>query len=204
MTAPDNGSAAADPAASAPADAAGSGSVPEAAAPGDPANAEQDLTVFPAESFELDLARQEAAERTADLQRVSAEYANYRRRVDRDREQTVTQAKASVITDLLPVLDDIERAGAHGDLTGSFKAVADKLTGGLTKLGLQQVGAEGDPFDPAQHEAVQFETSPEVSEPTVTSVFRRGYRLGDRLVRPAVVVVTGPADGDAPADPAGS
>ena len=171
------------------------GPFPQPTDPGDPAGAEQDLTVFPSEAFELDLARQEAAERTADLQRVSAEYANYRRRVDRDREQTVTQAKASVITDLLPILDDIERAGVHGDLTGSFKAVADKLTAGLSKLGLEPVGAEGDGFDPAQHEAVQFQTSPEVTEATVTSVFRRGYRLGDRLVRPAVVVVTGPETG---------
>jgi molecular chaperone GrpE len=93
---------------------------------------------------------------------------------------------------------------------GSFGAVADKLTGALTKLGLQRSGAVGDPFDPAVHEAVQFGTSAEVQEPTVTAVFRSGYRLGDKLVRPAVVVVTGPeheaeadaADaGPAPAEP---
>ncbi|WP_328842597.1 nucleotide exchange factor GrpE [Nakamurella leprariae] len=175
--------------------------------PGDPNQAAQALhaeLADPVAAVELEQARQEAAERTADLQRVTAEYANYRRRVDRDREQVVTAAKGSVIADLLPVLDDLDRAAAHGDLTGSFKAVADKLQGVLSKLGLEPVGAQGDVFDPAQHEAVQFETSAEVTEPTVSAVFRHGYRLGDRLVRPAVVVVTGPehespAAGETPA-----
>ena len=117
---------------------------------------------------ELDLARQEAAERTADLQRVTAEYANYRKRVDRDRESVIAAAKASVIMELLTVLDDLDRARAHGDLVGSFGTVADKLTGALSKLGLEPLGAVGDPFDPAVHEAVQFGTSTEVTEPTVT------------------------------------
>lgn len=183
--------------------------------PSDPRNAGQPIAVHgvdPVISVELEEARQQAAERTADLQRVTAEYANYRKRVDRDREQVVQAAKGSVLIDMLPLLDDLDRAEAHGDLTGSFKAVADKLSGVLTKLGLNRVGAEGEPFDPAWHEAVQFGTSSEVSEPTVTAVFRPGYRLGDRLVRPAVVVVTGPehdaggpsavpAAGDAGADP---
>jgi molecular chaperone GrpE len=159
--------------------------------PADPNNAAQPLKVD-LSAAELDLAKQEAAERTADLQRVTAEYANYRKRVDRDRESVVTAAKSSVVLELLTVLDDLDRARAHGDLVGSFGAVADKLTGALTKLGLTPVGKVGDPFDPAVHEAVQFETSAEVSEPTVTAVFRSGYSLGERLVRPAVVVVTGP------------
>ena len=159
--------------------------------PADPNNAAQPLSVD-LSAAELDLAKQEAAERTADLQRVTAEYANYRKRVDRDRESVVTAAKASVMLELLTVLDDLDRARAHGDLVGSFGAVADKLTGALTKLGLTPVGKVGDHFDPAVHEAVQFETSAEVSEPTVTAVFRSGYSLGERLVRPAVVVVTGP------------
>jgi len=159
--------------------------------PADPNNAAQPLSVD-LSAAELDLAKQEAAERTADLQRVTAEYANYRKRVDRDRESVVTAAKSSVVLELLTVLDDLDRARAHGDLVGSFGAVADKLTGALTKLGLTPVGKVGDPFDPAVHEAVQFGTSTEVSEPTVTAVFRSGYSLGERLVRPAVVVVTGP------------
>jgi molecular chaperone GrpE len=162
-----------------------------AADPGDPNNASQPLSVD-LSAAELDLAKQEAAERTADLQRVTAEYANYRKRVDRDRESVITAAKSSVIMELLTVLDDLDRARAHGDLVGSFGAVADKLTGALTKLGLKPLGTVGDPFDPAVHEAVQFGTSAEVTEPTVTAVFRSGYTLGDKLVRPAVVVVTGP------------
>ena len=159
--------------------------------PANPNDASQPLKVD-LSAAELDLARQEAAERTADLQRITAEYANYRKRVDRDRESVVTAAKAGVILELLTVLDDLDRARAHGDLVGSFGAVADRLTGALSKLGLERSGAVGDSFDPAVHEAVQFGTSTEVSQPTVTAIFRSGYTLGDRLVRPAVVVVTGP------------
>ena len=174
--------------------------------PGDPNEASQPLSVQTETDLALEAAKQEAAERTADLQRVTAEYANYRKRVDRDRDLVVKNAKASVLTEMLTVLDDIDNADRHGDLVGAFKAVADKLTGVLTKAGLTQFGAVGDEFDPALHEAVQFATSPEVSVQTVTTVMRHGYTLGDRLVRPAVVGVTGPdADGGsgstaAPAD----
>jgi molecular chaperone GrpE len=128
-------------------------------------------------------------ERTADLQRITAEYANYRRRVERDREAVVTAAKAHVVGELVGVLDDLERAESHGDLTGAFKAVADKLVGTLHSLGLEAFGAEGEPFDPAVHEAVHHDTSPDVSGPTVAAVLRRGYRLRDRLLRPAMVAV---------------
>jgi len=159
--------------------------------PANPSDASQPLRVD-LSAAELDIARQEAAERTADLQRVTAEYANYRKRVDRDRESVVTAAKAGVVLELLTVLDDLDRARTHGDLVGSFGAVADRLTTALTKLGLARLGAVGDHFDPAVHEAVQFETSTEGTEPTVTAVFRSGYTLGEKLVRPAVVVVTGP------------
>ncbi|WP_024877122.1 nucleotide exchange factor GrpE [Saccharomonospora piscinae] len=148
-------------------------------------------------------------ERTADLQRVQAEYANYRRRVDREREAMASGGKASVVTDLLPLLDDLERAQAHGDLTGAFKAVADKLTGVLEKAGLESFGDTGEPFDPSVHEAVQHDTSPEVDGPTVTTVLRRGYRFGDRVLRAALVAVTdhepsaeAPAEGQRqPVDP---
>lgn len=134
--------------------------------------------------------RKQVDELTEDLKRVTAEYANYRRRVERDRESVVNAAKASVAGDLLTVLDDLERAESHGDLTGAFKAVADKLTGSLTNAGLEAFGREGDEFDPSVHEAVQHTTSPEVSGPTVTTVMRRGYRFGDRVLRPAMVAVT--------------
>ena len=106
-------------------------------------------------------------------------------------------AKAAVVGDLLGVLDDIELAQKHGDLTGAFKSVADRLIGALEKAGLKGFGAEGDAFDPAHHEAVQFGTSAEVEAPTVTGVFRRGYEFKDRPLRAAVVVVTGP-EHDAP------
>ncbi|MBP2322008.1 molecular chaperone GrpE [Kibdelosporangium banguiense] len=129
-------------------------------------------------------------ERTADLQRLQAEYANYRKRVDRDRETVVSSAKASVAGELLAVLDDVERAAAHGDLTGAFKAVADKLTATLQRVGLEAFGHENEAFDPAVHEAVQHSTSPDVQGPTVTAVLRRGYRFGERTLRPALVAVT--------------
>ena len=134
--------------------------------------------------------RKQVDELTEDLKRVTAEYANYRRRTERDRESVVNAAKASVAGDLLTVLDDLERADSHGDLTGAFKSVADKLVGSLTNAGLVAFGAEGDEFDPSVHEAVQHTTSPEVSGPTVTTVMRRGYRFGDRVLRPAMVAVT--------------
>ena len=163
-----------------------------AADPGNPDNAGQPISATVAEDPALEQARREAAERTADLQRVTAEYANYRKRVDRDRAAEREATTGKILGEMLPVLDDVDRAEQHGDLTGAFKTVADKLADTLTKLGLVKVGVEGDVFDPAVHEAVQFATSPEVSEATVTAVFRRGYAIGERLIRPAVVVVTGP------------
>ena len=133
------------------------------------------------------------AERTADLQRVTAEYANYRKRVDRDRQAVVETATGAVLATLLPVLDDIDRARQHGDLTGAFKAVADQLEATLEKLGLQAYGAEGDRFDPKLHEAVAHQVSPDVTEPTCVSVLRRGYRFGERLLRAPLVAVAEPA-----------
>jgi molecular chaperone GrpE len=133
----------------------------------------------------------QVAERTADLQRVSAEYANYRRRVDRDRESVLVGARVQFVSELLTVLDDLDRAEAHGDLTGPFKAVADKLVAVTQKLGLEAFGLEGEPFDPSVHEAVQHEPSA-VDGPTVTvvsAVLRRGYRIADRVLRPAMVTV---------------
>lgn len=147
---------------------------------------------------ELERVRGELAERTADLQRVSAEFTNFRRRTERERESTVASAKASVAGELLTVLDDVERAASHGDLTGPFKVVADRLTETLQRAGLTPFGAEGDAFDPSVHEAVAHDTSPDVSGPTVTTVMRRGYRFGDRVLRAAMVAVTD-SDGTAPA-----
>ena len=133
----------------------------------------------------------QVAERTADLQRITAEYANYRRRVDRDREAVLVSARMQFVGDLLTVLDDIDRADAHGDLTGPFKAVADKITSVVQKLGLESFGLVGEPFDPSVHEAVQHDTS-DATGPTVpvlAAVLRRGYRVADRVLRPAMVTV---------------
>ena len=142
----------------------------------------------------------QVAERTADLQRITAEYANYRRRVDRDREAVLVTARSQFVGELLTVLDDIDRADAHGDLTGPFKAVADKITSVVQKLGLESFGLVGEPFDPSVHEAVQHDTS-EASGPTVSvlaAVLRKGYRVADRTLRPAMVtVVDRPDDGTA-------
>jgi molecular chaperone GrpE len=140
-------------------------------------------------------------ERTRDLQRVQAEYANYRKRVDRDRVALAEAAVGGALVGLLPILDDIDRARAHGDLTGAFKAVADQLEAVLGKLGLVAFGEPGDPFDPSVHEAVMHDENSEVGEPTATTVLRRGYKHGDRLLRPAMVGVTDPAvEPEQPAD----
>ena len=137
-------------------------------------------------------------ERTRDLQRVQAEYANYRKRADRDRLAAGDVAVSRVLSELLPVLDDIDRARTHDDLTGALKAVADHLDNIFGKLGLQSFGEVGDPFDPAIHEAVLHTESDDVSEPTATIVMRRGYQHGDRLLRPAMVGVTEPATSPVP------
>jgi len=134
------------------------------------------------------------AERTADLQRLQAEYANYRRRVERDRESTRQLAVSNVLMNLLPVIDDIGRARDHGELEGGFKSVADALESTLEKLGLKPFGAQGDAFDPTIHEALTHTYSPEVTEPTCVQVFQPGYRIGDRVVRPARVAVADPAE----------
>jgi|SRR5689334_608899 len=134
------------------------------------------------------------AERTADLQRVSAEYANYRKRVDRDRVAVREQALANVLVALLPVLDDIGRAKEHGELVGGFEKVAQSLESIVTKLGLVAFGNEGEPFDPNVHEAVSLIQSAGVTEPTCIQILQPGYMVGDRIVRPARVIVAEPDD----------
>src|SRR3954469_8924591 len=131
----------------------------------------------------------ELAERTADVQRVHAEYANYRKRVDRDREAVREQATAAVLAELLTVLDDIDRARSHDELTGGFKSVAEALEGTVTKLGLEKYGEAGDPFDPTIHEALTHQEDASVTETTCVDVFQPGYRFVGRVLRPARVAV---------------
>lgn len=131
------------------------------------------------------------AELTSDLQRVHAEYANYRKRVDRDREVNRQVAIGSVFMELLPILDDIDRAREHGELSGAFKTMGESLEASLSKLGLEKYGVAQDPFDPNLHEALASEEVEGVTEPTVIAVFQPGYRQGERILRPARVSVAG-------------
>lgn len=151
-----------------------------------------DAGVEPGAGAAEDLGAQ-LAERTADLQRLQAEYANYRRRVERDREAVKETVLANVLTHLLPVLDDIGRAREHGELEGGFKSVGEALEQTVERLGLERFGAEGDAFDPTVHEALTHSHSDEVTDPTCTQVFQPGYRIGERVVRPARVAVADPA-----------
>ncbi len=136
------------------------------------------------------------AELTADLQRVHADYANYRKRALREQQAAGERAKAAVVSQLLGVLDDLERARSHGDLeSGPMKAVADKLTSALTGLGLAAFAAEGEDFDPALHEAVQHEGDGAAgSRPVIGTVMRQGYKLGDHVLRHAMVSVVDTVD----------
>ena len=135
------------------------------------------------------------AERTADLQRLQAEYANYRKRVDRDRAAVREQAVAVVLAGLLPVLDAIDQAREHGELSGGFKSVADSLQAALGRLGLVTYGEKGDPFDPKIHEALTHSYSSDVAEDTCVEILQPGYKVGERILRPARVAVAEPATG---------
>jgi len=129
---------------------------------------------------------------TADLQRLQAEYSNYRKRVERDRAVAAEIAIAAVLSELLSTLDDIDRAAEHGELTGGFKSVADQLINTTTKLGLEKYGKDGDEFDPQIHEALMHETSAEVTVPTASKILQPGYKFKERVLRPARVAVTDP------------
>jgi molecular chaperone GrpE len=145
------------------------------------------------------------AERTADLQRVQAEYANYRKRVERDRVAVREQALANVLSGLVPILDDIGRAREHGELNGGFKSVGESLEATTAKLGLESFGDAGEPFDPRVHEALMHSYSAEVTEPTCVQILQPGYRVGDRILRPARVAVAEPGDdGNGPDRSAGA
>jgi molecular chaperone GrpE len=142
-------------------------------------------------------------ERLADLQRLKAEYDNYRKRVERDRVAVREQALGQVLSELLPVLDDIGRARDHEELTGGFKSVAESLEAVTGKLGLERYGEKGEPFDPVVHEALMHSLSADVTETSVIDVLQPGYRIGERILRPARVAVADP-DPDAGSDESGA
>ncbi|HEU4513202.1 MAG TPA: nucleotide exchange factor GrpE [Nocardioidaceae bacterium] len=141
---------------------------------------------------DLAKAQEDVAALTADLQRLQAEYVNYKRRVDRDRDLVKQNATFAALSALLPVLDDIDRAREHGEVEGGFKAVADSLERIVAGLGLDKFGAPGDEFDPNLHEALMHGHSPDVTTTTCQNIVQAGYRIGDRVVRPARVTVVDP------------
>ncbi|NNN31317.1 nucleotide exchange factor GrpE [Streptomyces sp. S3(2020)] len=174
---------------------------PKAAAPSSEAGAAQagDATAQIAGlTAQLDQARKAHEERTADLQRLQAEFQNYRRRVERDRITVKEIAVASLLTELLPVLDDIGRARDHGEFVGGFKSVGESLETVAAKMGLQQFGKEGEPFDPTIHEALMHSYAPDVTETTCVAILQPGYRFGERTIRPARVAVAEPQPGAQP------
>ena len=130
---------------------------------------------------------------TSDLQRLQAEYANYRKRVERDRSLAHEMAIGAVLTELLALLDDVDRAESHGELTGGFKAVADQLNTIVSRIGLEKYGVEGEVFDPQIHEALMHDTSADVAVPTASKILQPGYKYKERILRPARVSVTDPA-----------
>ncbi|MFD5321235.1 nucleotide exchange factor GrpE [Streptomyces sp. NPDC127098] len=168
------------------ADAAAGDAIPEP-----PAADLQDVAL----TAQLDQTRSALNERTQDLQRLQAEFQNYRRRVERDRIAVKEVAVANLLTELLPVLDDIGRARDHGELVGGFKHVAESLEMVAAKMGLAQFGKEGEPFDPMIHEALMHSYSPDVTETTCVQILQPGYRIGDRTIRPARVGVAEPQPG---------
>ena len=165
-----------------------------------PSGAAPEATAAGAAQREDASASDELSELKSTLQRVKAEYDNYRKRTLRDQQLAAERTKVAVVTQLLPVLDDLDRARSHGDLeSGPLKSVADKLATAFEGLGLSGFGDEGDEFDPVLHEAVQHEG--EGTHPIVGSVMRRGYKVGDQVVRHALVgVVDTVPDADEAAD----
>jgi len=130
---------------------------------------------------------------TNDLQRLQAEYANYRKRIERDRLVAHEMAIGAVLTELLALLDAVDLAEQHGEVTGGFKAVADQLNSITSRIGLEKYGSEGEAFDPQIHEALMHETSVDVAVPTASKILQPGYKYKERILRPARVSVTDPA-----------
>ncbi|MFD4232318.1 nucleotide exchange factor GrpE [Streptomyces sp. NPDC058545] len=183
-----------------------SGATPDGAEPKDAAPSSEEGASPAGDSVQtvgltaqLDQVRTALAERTGDLQRLQAEYQNYRRRVERDRVTVKEIAVAGLLSELLPVLDDVGRAREHGELVGGFKSVAESLETVVAKLGLHQFGKEGEPFDPTIHEALMHSYAPDVTETTCVAILQPGYRIGERTIRPARVAVAEPQPGAAPA-----
>ena len=174
-----------------------------AAAPGPEAPAESTPGESAANAEEIAQLKAAVADRTSDLQRLQAEYVNYKRRVDRDRDLSRKGGIETVLKDLMSVLDDIRSARGHEELTGGFKAVADEVERVTARYGLESYGTKGDPFDPHIHEALLHAHAEGIDGPTCVEILQPGYRVGERILRPARVAVAEP-DPSAPAAPAES
>jgi molecular chaperone GrpE len=174
---------------------------PAAPADAESADAVESEEVESEEVDEVAELKTHLAERTADLQRLQAEYVNYKRRVERDRDLVRESATANTLTALLPVLDDIDRARDHGELEGGFKAVAESLERVVVTLGLERFGKPGEEFDPRIHEALMHDYADDVDSVTAQTILQVGYRVGERILRPARVAVVEPAPVDAPVTP---
>lgn len=174
------------------------GAAEEAEDKADEADVEEDVVIEDDSEVDFmgdaaDEVDKRVAELTTDLQRLQAEYVNYKKRVDRDRELVSQNATYKVLTPIVEVLDTIDRAREHGEVEGGFKAVADQLEKIVTNLGLKKFGEPGDVFDPNRHEALShMGTDPEVEETSVKLVAKAGYTIGDRVVRAAQVLVVDP------------
>ncbi|HEY5979925.1 MAG TPA: nucleotide exchange factor GrpE [Microlunatus sp.] len=169
-----------------------------AAAPGPAAPVDQAGVEVPTDTEEVEQLKGALADRTGDLQRLQAEYVNYKRRVDRDRDVARKGGIEAVLKDLMSVLDDVRSAREHGELSGGFKAVADEVERVTTRYGLETYGTKGDPFDPHIHEALLHAHAEGIDGPTCVEILQPGYRIGDRVLRPARVAVAEP-DPSAPA-----
>lgn len=178
-------------------DTSGVADMVEEGAPLEPQDVAEAAAAAPADVEEVDevaAALAEAAERTADLQRLQAEFLNYKRRVERDRELIAENAVFKALSPVIDVLDTIDRAREAGEVEGGFKAVVDQLQSAVAKAGLVRFGEPGDAFDPNLHEALStMGTDPEVSVTSVKVVARAGYRIGERVVRAAQVLTVEPA-----------
>jgi len=188
------------------AQASASGEVPESdaegseATPSDPSVTGDELTVediLSVDQSEEAVAAGDENEYLEDLRRLTAEFANYRKRTEDNRELERQRAVAAVVSSLLPVLDDFDRAEKHGDLTegSAFQAIAQKMRGIVERTGLTSFGEDGEAFDPNRHEAISQVPTPGIEEAVVLEVFERGYRIGDVELRAAKVVVAVPVDG---------
>ena len=165
---------------------------PQATAAPPSGAAEGDQTPVRDLEAEVTELQEKLAERTSDLQRLQAEYVNYKRRVDRDRDLARKVTIEGVLKDFLSVLDDVRSAREHDELNGGFKAVAEEIERVTAKYGLETFGAAGDPFNPHIHEALLHAHADGIDGPTCVEILQPGYRIGDRILRPARVAVAEP------------